>query len=56
MKNGFANAREEDEIERGERYVLMTESPVKQLVIKMAFPTIISMMVTALYNIIDAFL
>ena len=55
MKNGFANAREEDEIERGERYVLMTESPVKQLVIKMAFPTIISMMVTALYNIIDAF-
>ncbi|MBQ6083958.1 MAG: MATE family efflux transporter [Bacteroidales bacterium] len=33
----------------------MTESPVHQLVMKMAVPTIISMMVTALYNIIDAF-
>ncbi|MGN0032657.1 MAG: MATE family efflux transporter [Candidatus Limimorpha sp.] len=55
MKNGFANEREEDERERRERYALMTGSPVKQLVIKMAFPTIISMMVTSLYNIIDAF-
>ena len=34
---------------------MMTESPVRQLVMKMAVPTIISMMVTALYNIIDAF-
>ena len=34
---------------------MMTESPVRQLVMKMSIPTIISMMVTALYNIIDAF-
>ena len=34
---------------------MMTESPVRQLVMKMAIPTIISMMVTALYNIVDAF-
>ncbi len=46
---------EDDERQRGRRYLMMTESPVRQLVIKMAVPTIISMMVTALYNIIDAF-
>ena len=45
----------EDEQQRRERYSMMTESPVHQLVMKMAVPTIISMMVTALYNIIDAF-
>lgn len=48
-------SKEEDEQQRLERYSMMTESPVRQLVMKMAVPTIISMMVTALYNIIDAF-
>ena len=48
-------SKEEDEQQRRERYSMMTESPVRQLVMKMAVPTIISMMVTALYNIIDAF-
>ena len=55
MKHIFGSTREEDEQQRQERFVMMTESPVRQLVIKMAVPTIISMMVTALYNIIDAF-
>lgn len=55
MKHIFGSTREEDEQQRGARYVMMTESPVRQLVMKMAVPTIISMMVTALYNIIDAF-
>jgi len=55
MKHFFVLSQEEDEQQRRERYVMMTESPVYQLVIKMSIPTIISMMVTALYNIIDAF-
>ena len=55
MKHIFGSTREEDEQQRSARFVMMTESPVRQLVMKMAVPTIISMMVTALYNIIDAF-
>ena len=55
MKYIFGSTRDDDAQRRDERYVLMTESPVRQLVMKMAVPTIISMMVTALYNIIDAF-
>lgn len=55
MKRIFGTTSEEDELQRHERFVMMTESPVRQLVMKMAGPTIISMMVTALYNIIDAF-
>lgn len=45
---------EEDERKRDERYVLMTQTPVKRLVLKMSGPTIISMLVTSFYNIIDA--
>ena len=55
MKHIFGSTRDDDEQQRRERYLMMTESPVRQLVMKMAVPTIISMMVTALYNIIDAF-
>ena len=55
MKHIFGTTSEDDEQQRHERFVMMTESPVRQLVMKMAVPTIISMMVTALYNIIDAF-
>lgn len=51
----MGSTREKDEQQRSARYVMMTETPVRQLVMKMAVPTIISMMVTALYNIIDAF-
>ena len=32
----------------------MTETPVRRLVMRLAVPTIISMMVTALYNVVDA--
>lgn len=55
MKHIFGSTREEDDQQRRARFVMMTESPVRQLVMKMAVPTIISMMVTALYNIVDAF-
>ena len=55
MRHILGSTREEDEQQRHARFVMMTERPVRQLVMKMAVPTIISMMVTALYNIIDAF-
>lgn len=35
------------------KYKLMTETPVKRLVCRMAVPTIISMMITAIYNMAD---
>lgn len=46
--------REDDERKRDERYIMMTQTPVKKLVLRMSGPTIISMLVTSLYNIIDA--
>ena len=36
------------------KYVEMTQQPVKLLVCKMAVPTIIAMVTTALYNVVDA--
>ncbi len=45
---------EDDTRKREERYALMTQTPVRKLVLKMSGPTIISMLVTSLYNIIDA--
>lgn len=45
---------EDDERRRDERYIMMTQTPVKKLVLRMSGPTIISMLVTSLYNIIDA--
>ena len=55
MKHIFSSTREDDEQQRHERFVMMTESPVRQLVLKMSGPTIVSMLVVAFYNIIDAF-
>lgn len=43
-----------DNIQREAKYLLMTQTPVKRLVLKMAVPTVISMMVTAIYNVVDA--
>ena len=43
-----------DEQKRLEKYALMTQGSVKRLVLKMALPTIISMLVTAIYNVADA--
>lgn len=37
------------------KYTRMTTEPVERLVCKMAIPTIISMLVTGLYNIVDTF-
>ena len=36
-----------------EQYIRMTTTPVEKLVGRLAIPTIISMMVTNIYNIVD---
>ena len=38
-----------------DKYTLMTTCPVERLVCRMAVPTMISMLVTGLYNIVDTF-
>ena len=43
-----------DEIQQ-KKFELMTTAPVDQLVRRMALPTVVSMLVTALYNIVDTF-
>ena len=55
MKHIFGTTSKDDELQRNERFVMMTESPVRQLVLRMSWPTVISMLVVAFYNIIDAF-
>jgi len=40
---------------REEKYELMTGTPIPRLIVRFAVPTIISMMVTALYNMADAY-
>lgn len=38
-----------------EKYIEMTEKPVEKLVLKLAMPTIISMLITTFYNMVDSF-
>ena len=45
----------DDQRKLDERYRMMTQAPVKRLILKMAVPTIISMMVTSIYNMVDSF-
>lgn len=40
---------------RKERFIRMTETPVERLIVSLAIPTMISMMVTALYNSADTY-
>lgn len=49
------SCRKDDNAKRLDRYNMMTGFPVHQLILKLAVPTIISMMVTALYNLVDAY-
>ncbi len=37
------------------QYIKMTQTPIKLLIIKLAVPTVISMLVTSLYNMADTF-
>ena len=50
----LAGKTDNDAAQRDMKIKLMTEAPVKKLVLKMAVPTVISMMVTAIYNLADA--
>ena len=45
----------DDQRKLEERYQMMTQAPVKRLILKMSVPTIISMMVTSIYNMVDSF-
>ena len=45
----------DDQRKLDERYQMMTQAPVKRLILKMSVPTIISMMVTSIYNMVDSF-
>ena len=36
-------------------YVKMTQTPIRKLIISLAIPTIISMLITAIYNVADTF-
>ena len=38
-----------------DKYIMMTQTPVPKLILKLAFPTIISMLVTSLYSNADTF-
>ena len=38
-----------------DKYIMMTTTPVPQLIVKLAIPTIISMLVTGFYNMADTF-
>jgi putative MATE family efflux protein len=42
-------------MENNKRYEMMTKTPVPQLILKLAVPTIISMLVTGIYNTADTF-
>ena len=44
-----------DEQKLNEKYVMMTQTPVRRLILKMSVPTIISMLVTSIYNMADSF-
>lgn len=44
-----------DEQKLNEKYEMMTQTPVRRLILKMSVPTIISMLVTSIYNLADSF-
>lgn len=46
---------QEDQRKLEARYLMMTQAPVKRLILKMSVPTIISMLVTSIYNMVDSF-
>ena len=45
----------EEETEEQKQYTRMTQTPIHKLITTLAVPTIISMMVTAIYNMADTF-
>ncbi len=49
------NKKEVDGMQQEEKYIYMTETPVPRLIGELAVPTIISMLVTSFYNMVDTF-
>ena len=45
----------DDQRKLEQRYQMMTQAPVKRLILKMSVPTIISMLVTSIYNMVDSY-
>ena len=41
--------------DRKEHYRMMTETPVEKLIIRLSVPTIISMLVSSIYNMADTY-
>ena len=41
--------------ERTDKFTLLTTGPLKKLIVRMAVPGIISMLITAIYNLVDTF-
>lgn len=48
-------ASEKEKVTARDNYKFLTEAPVGRVILTMAVPTIISMLVTSLYNIVDTF-
>ena len=55
MQDNTPKKEQEKEEASRARYRMLTETPVPQLILKLSVPTIISMLVTALYNAADTF-
>lgn len=45
----------EEKRRQADRHTMMTQEPVRKLILKLAVPTIISMSVTAMYNLVDSY-
>ena len=45
----------ENQRKQEEKFLRMTTQPVKQLIVRLAIPTMISMMITSIYNMADTF-
>ena len=58
MSQGHPDGGQKDRLKKGKnesRYVFLTKTPVPQLILKLSVPTIISMLVTGIYNTADTF-
>jgi putative MATE family efflux protein len=45
----------ERQMEKDDKYIMMTETPITKLIPKIAVPTIVSMLITSIYNMADTF-
>ena len=45
----------EAQTQQQKKFIQMTQTPVKRLIIKLAIPTMVSMMITSIYNMADTF-